>query len=124
MRGIESLSSVERSLSRGAPGKWCEVTSQFRLLKGLSTGKSDRDLESVQTLSERRKLHVHLEQNAAFKQKCAAQKRLSEAAAEMDIRNWEQEMLILLFETNRELESQRLELFQANQWADQAQSEK
>ena len=29
-----------------------------------------------------------------------------------------------LYETNRELESQRLELYQANQWVDQAQREK
>ena len=29
-----------------------------------------------------------------------------------------------LYETNRELESQSLELYQANQWADQAQREK
>ena len=45
--------------------------------------------------------------------------------ADMDIRNCEQRNAdIALCETNRELESQRLELNQANQWADQGQREK
>ena len=43
MRGTESISSVEETLSRG---------------------KSDGDVESVQTLSERRNLHACLEQKA------------------------------------------------------------
>ena len=43
----------------------------------------------------------------------------------MDIRNWERRNSdIALYETIRELESQRLELYQANEWADQAQREK
>ena len=42
MRGNESISSVVGTLSRG---------------------KRDRELESVQTLSERRNLHVYLELN-------------------------------------------------------------
>ena len=43
----------------------------------------------------------------------------------MDRRNWERRIAdIALCETNRKLESQRLELYQANQWADQAQREK
>ena len=43
----------------------------------------------------------------------------------MNIRNWEQrDSDIALHETNRELESQRLELYQADQWADQAQKRK
>ena len=75
MRGDESISSVEGTLSRG---------------------KRDRDLECAQTLSERRNLHVHLEQKAdlAVQGECAALKRLSEAEAEMDI--WNEEILILL----------------------------
>ena len=69
MRGNASIAHVERSLSRG---------------------KRDRDLESAQTLSERRHHHAYLEQKAelAVQGECAAQKRLSEADAEMDIRNW------------------------------------
>ena len=103
MRGDESSSSVEGTLSRG---------------------KRDRDLERVHILSERRNLHAYLEKKAelAFQGDCAAQKRLSEA--EMDIRNEEQRNAdIALFETNRELESRRLELYQANQRAEQAQRE-
>ena len=106
MRGNESLSSVEGTLSRG---------------------KRDRDLASVQTMSERQILHAHLEQKTdlAVRGECVAQKRLSEAKAEMNIRNWEQRNSdIAQYETNRELESQRLELYQANQWAGQAQREK
>ena len=59
--------------------------------------------------------------NWLFKEtECAAQKRFSEAEAEMDIRNWEQrDADIALHETSRELESHRLELHQANQWADE-----
>ena len=63
--------------------------------------------------------------NWLFKGECAAQKRLSEAEAEMVRRNWEQRNAdIALYETNREVESQRLELYQATQWADQAQRER
>ena len=71
VRGNESISSVEGT---------------------LSTGKRERDLESVQTLSERRNLHAYLAQKAglAVQHKCAAQKRLCEAE---EIGN--KEMLIL-----------------------------
>ena len=46
----------------------------------------------MQTLSERRNLHVYLEQKAesAVQGECAAQRRLSEAEADMYVRNWEQ----------------------------------
>ena len=67
MRGSESITSVEGTLSRG---------------------ERDRDLEGGQTLSQRRNLHVYLEQ--LYQGECAAQTRLSEAEADMDIRNWEQ----------------------------------
>ena len=52
MRGNASISSVEGVLSRG---------------------KKDRDLEGVQTLSERRSLHVHQKQKAELA--VAAQRR-------------------------------------------------
>ena len=43
----------------------------------------------------------------------------------MRIRNWEQKSSdMALHETNRELESQNMELYQANQWTDQAPREK
>ena len=97
------------------------------MLKELCRNEKETDLESVQTLSERRHLHAHLEQKGelAVQGKCAAQKRLSEAESEMDMKIWEQsDADIALSGTNRELESQRLELYQTNQWVDQAQREK
>ena len=101
MRGNESISSVEGTLSRG---------------------KKDRDLESAQTpLSERRNLHDYLAQKdeVAVQGECTAQRRLSEAEADMDMRNKEQRNSdIAFYETNRELESQRFELYQVNQWTD------
>ena len=106
VRGNESISSVEGTLSRG---------------------KRNRDLESAQTLSERRNLHVYLEQKAdlAVQGQRAPQKILSEAEAEMDIINWgKRNSDIAHCETNREFESQSLELNQAHQRADQAQRER
>ena len=51
-------------------------------------------------------------------------RKISGAVAQMDIRHWEQRNAdIALYET-RELESQRLELYQANQWADQDQAQR
>ena len=60
MRGNESLSSVEGTLSRG---------------------KRDQYLEGLQTLSERKNLHVYLEQKAewAVQGECQAQKKTIEA---------------------------------------------
>ena len=78
----------------------------------------------MQFLSERRNPHGYLEKKAelAFQGDCAAQKRFSEA--DMDRINWEQRFVdIALNETNRELESQRLELYQETRLADQAQRE-
>ena len=74
-----------------------------------------------------RNLHVYLEQQAelAVQRECAAQRRLSKGKADMDLRKKQQRNSdIALYETNRELESQRLELYQANQWTDQAEREK
>ena len=107
MRGNESLSSVEGTLSRG---------------------KRDQDLEGLQTLSERRNLHVYLEQKAewAVQGECQAQKKTIWGwSTNLTKRNWEQRCSdTALYETDRELASQRLELCEANQWADQAQREK
>ena len=53
-----------------------------------------------------------------------AQRSLSETEVEMDRKSWERRNSdIALYETNQLLESQRLELYQANGWADQAQKE-
>ena len=60
----------------------------------------------------------------AFQGKCAAQKRLSEGQAEIDRKEWERKNAdITLCVTNRQLESQRVERYQANQLTNQTQRE-
>ena len=89
-----------------------------------SREKRDRDLNSVLTLSDRQHLHDYGERKGelAVRGENAAQKRLAEAEADLEIRRWQQKSSErALYETHRELESQRLELHQANQWADQFQ---
>ena len=62
--------------------------------------------------------------NTLKRKLCAAQKRLSEAHAEIDTRAWERRNAdTALHETSRLLESQRVELCQANQLTHQAQRE-
>ena len=54
-----------------------------------------------------------------------AQRKLSEAEAEVEARNWEKRNTdFALQEINQELESQRFQLHQASRWADQAQRDK
>ena len=95
--------------------------------ESVSRGKRDRDSNVVQKLKDREDLHKFLERNAEFavRGEKSAQKRLSEAEAAMEIRNWEKRNSdIALYETHQEFESHRLQLHQANQWADQAPREK
>ena len=90
--------------------------------ESVSREKRDRDLNVVQTLKDRQNLHKLLERKAELvvRREKSAQKRLSEAEADMEIRSWEKTNSdIALYETHQELESQRLQLQQANQWADQ-----
>ena len=55
----------------------------------------------------------------AVREECAAWRRLSAAETDTETRKWEKVSSdMALYETNRELESQRLELYQAHQWAD------
>ena len=59
------------------------------------------------------------------KREFAAQTRLSEAQAGLDRREWERrDAGVALYETGGQLESQRMELYQANHLSDQAQREK
>ena len=106
VRGNEFVADVEESVSRR---------------------KRDLDLNIVQTLLDRQNLHEFLERKAesARRGESAAQKRLPEAEADLEIRRWEQKNseIAPFHESHRELESQRLQLQQANQWADQAQRE-
>ena len=112
-RGDESSSNVESS---------------------FLSGKRDRDIGSV-SLSQhdkariprdRKNSHEYLENESerALQGECAAQGKLSEAQVEMDRKSRERRNSdFALYETNQQLESQRLKFYQANQWADQAQNE-
>ena len=64
--------------------------SQFQVLKGLCREERETEIWKVcDTLSERRNLHAYLEKKAelAVQGECVAQKRLSEAEAEMGHKN-------------------------------------
>ena len=53
-----------------------------------------------------------------------AQQRLYEAEEDVEVKHWEKNSDIAVSEINQEVESQRLQLEHANQWADQAQRDK
>ena len=81
-------------------GSWSSTWQQVRgnaanaCVKGtLSRGTRDQGLER---LSDRQNLHVYLEQKAdlGVQGECAAQRRLSEAEADMSMIHWEQRVLI------------------------------
>ena len=82
----------------------------------MSKGKRDRDQNVVQTLRDWHNLHKILEGKAelAVRGEKLAQQRFFEA----------EDADIALHEIDQEFESQRLQLQQANQWADQAQIDK
>ena len=91
--------------------------------ESVSREKRDRDLNVVQTLKNRQNLLQKAE--LAVRGENSAQQRLSEAETEMESRNWEKRNSeSALYETHQKLESQRLQLQLANQWAAQAQREK
>ena len=103
--------------------------------KPLSKGKRNRDLESVQgsqiererILSEQKNIHDLLERKVdhGFQGECAAQTRLYEAQSELDRGEWrKQNADIALYETDMQLQSQRMELYHANQLTDQTRREK
>ena len=110
-RGDESSSNVQRSLLR-----------RKRDREYGSVSLSQHEKERI--LSERKTLHEHFEKEGerALQGESTAQKRLSDVEVEMGRKSWERiKFVVALFETKQQLESQRLDLFQANQWADQAQ---
>ena len=84
-------------------------------------------LKRREFLSEQKRLHEILEEKAdrAFQGELAAQTRLCEAQSELDRREWQRRnAAFALYDTVRQLESQRMELYQANQLFVQAQREK
>ena len=124
-RDVDSFSSVETSR------RDVEPFSSFG--KPLSKGKRNRDLESVQDSQMERKKNfcpnkeIFLEKKAdhAFQGEFAAQARILEAQSELDRREWRiRDADITLYETGMQLQSQRLELYRANQLTDQTRREK
>ena len=98
-----------------------------RVEESVFKGRRDHDSNSVRTSWDKQHLHKYLKRKAesAAREENAVPKRLSEAEADMEIGRWEvTSSAVVLCETHRELESQRLQLHQANQWADQALREK
>ena len=101
--------------------------------KSLLEGKREREYERVlhseqeRFLSEKQNLYDDLERESqsALQGECMAQRRLSEAEVEMDRKSCERRNSdMALYETNCQLESQQMELYQANQWCGQTQREK
>ena len=102
VRSDESVASVERSVFRT---------------------QVDQDQSSV----ERSNLREILERKAEIANQAAkeARRRLSDAEAHLDSRDWERRKSeLVLYESQQQLESQKGESPQASQWADQAQRER
>ena len=84
--------------------------------ESASSEKRDRDSNVVQTLKDGQNFHN------IFERRKSSQKKISEPEADMEVRNWEKRKSdISLYEINQELESHRLQLQQANQWADRVE---
>ena len=122
----QTLSSVGKCM------RDVEQFSSFRI--PLSKGQRNRDLECVQDsqmgresiLSEQRDIYDFLEKKGdhVFQRECAAQTTLPEAQAELDRREWRmQHADIALYATGMHLQSQKVELYQANQPTDQTRRE-
>ena len=95
--------------------------------KSVSTGKGDEDQNVVQTLKDRQNLHQFLERKAELtvRGEKLVQQRFYEAVADLEVKHWEKRNSdVALHEIIQEFESQRLQLQQPNQWADQAHRDK
>ena len=87
----------------------------------------DGDAESARKSVERQNLQNFFERQVelAARGENAAKRRLTEAETDTEIKDWERRNSeFALHESRRELESERFQLQQASQWADQAQREK
>ena len=107
MQSDESAASVERDSSRE---------------------HVDQILRCTQSSSERQSIHEYLEKKAemAIHGEGAVQRRLFDAEAYLEVRRWEQRKLRIrpIMGLIGKLESQRMEVHQANQWADQTPRER
>ena len=102
--------------------------SQFQVLKGLCREEKEIEIWKVRKLCLKGEISMSTwsrKRNWLFK-KNAQLRKISEAQTEMDIRNWEHRNadIALLWNQSRTRILERLELYQTNQWADQAQREK
>ena len=100
------------------------VVKQLFQVFSVSKEKRDRDQIVARTLRERQNLQKILKRKAelAVRGGKLAQQRLYEAEADVEVKHWENRNSdIGLYEINQEFESQRLQVQQASQWADQAQ---
>ena len=105
----------------------CDVSNITNLEETCSKVKEIEILKVCELCPKGKFLHVHLEQKAdlAVREEWAAQRRLSEAEADMETRKWKKRSSVMtLYETSRELEAQRLELYHAHHCVDQAQRDK
>ena len=99
-------------------GNFCRKVKE---IENTKVCKIDFQTERERILSERRDIHDFLEKKAdhAFQGECAAQTRFSEAQSELDRREWRMRNAdIVLYENGMQLQSQRMELYQANQLID------
>ena len=119
-----------------ALGNWCGKLSHFQVSR-------DR-CRKVKEIANRRACNFHKwtrkefcpnrkafmnslkrKQIQLFQGEFAAQTRLSDAQADLDRREWDRRNAdFVLYESGMQLQSQRMELYQANQLSDQTQREK
>ena len=103
----------------------CESAFKHREIDDAKSQKQKNQVETQVActvpkwnLSEQRDLRNFLERkpDQAFQGECVAQTKLSEAQSELDRREWKmQNADRALYETGSQLQSQRMELYQANQ---------
>ena len=128
--GLKKLSADYDSVaSRTSIKETCVDMDNETVVSSIfeSVVKRDRDQHVVQTLKDSQNLHNILERKAELgvRGEKLAEQRLYEAEADVEVKHWEQRNSdIALYEISQEFESQRLQLQQANQWADQAQRDK
>ena len=128
MRDTDLFSSIGRAVG--------DVESFPSFETPLLKGERNLDLESVQLsqldkerilLSEQRDIHHFLEKTAdhVFQGEFAAQTRSSEAQSDLHTREWKMRNAdIALYESCMQLQSSRMEVYQANQLTDQTRREK
>ena len=128
--------SSERKQRKHASGNRCKAEKERKekvlwpALQSRCQGKVDGTVLGVilfRLKGDERDLREHLERRAqkAFLGENSVQRKLYSTEYDMEIQNLERRNSeYALFESQRELESQRLQLLEDNQWTDQAQRER